>query len=549
MDLATPAGQEPADSPEISFCSHRGCWQEVDAQAAVCPSCRRRRPEEGWIHGPRPGRLIRRKYRLQKILGIGGFGSVYLARQMQRDLDLGPVVLKFLHRQWADQSGFRKRFVGEMQAIRKLGSHPHVVTVFDLDEDESGLPFMVMEYLPGEALQDLIDREGRIDLAQALNIAGQVANALDACHAEGIVHRDLKPDNIRLLKGKTDFAKVLDFGIARDTVVRQTVAHTFAGTPQYMAPEQILLQPVDGGADIYALGVLLFQCLAGRPPIQALSPMEYIKLNVNEQPDPLRSICPELPEKLEALLDKMMAKDRADRPASMSEVEQWLQEIALECGTQYYLMNPPDTWREVDPTAPTDPGEDEDGCSEEAECGEAATLEPQPPPPGPEPDPAPSSGSLSRYIPRQRLLHPGVLVGLVVVGLLVLILSLMGRCDTDFPVTEDTPSSAVTPPPLPPDATAPPAQPGHGADSGNRDALRQPDAEPAPPPTNGGTARTAPPEPRARTRKVWPRKRTRKRRLRGRKKATIRPLPAPSGEPVEPIIRALPSNPEETKVP
>ena len=603
MDAASPAGQEPAGTLEVSLCPRRGCWQEVEGLAPSCPSCRRSRPDDGWVKGPRPGRLIHRKYRLEKILGLGGFGLVYLARQVQQDFDLGPVVLKFLHRRWAEQQGFRLSFIREMQAIRKLGSHPHVVTVFDLEEEETGLPFMVMEYLPGETLQDLLERKKRLPLDQALNIAGQVANALGACHAAGIVHRDLKPDNIRLLSGKTDFVKVLDFGIARDTLTRQTIAHTFVGTPQYMSPEQILLQPVDGGADIYALGVVLFESLAGRPPIQARTPMEYIKLNIDVPPAPLRSVCPEMPPSLDALLERMMNKERSQRPASMEEVERRLKDIAAECGARFYLEDPPDTWRETrafspagqaqaepvpGPSPPDSPavvsvpkrsfsdrpaGEPApdpvldtpgDGASPLPAAPEGvrgastsdllhqvskemahATTEPPPSPVS-----EPFSGSLSELIPNRRLQRPLVLAGLGLAALLALLaFAVLPGGDT----RAGAGSTPVLPQPVPGPsrvATTPaarlepedkdPARPDLSIPDQGQPSLQAGDDRPP-------ASRPKPPAKLPRT-KRHPR-RARKPSPRRSKAPVIRALPAPPDDSPEPVIRALPPSPEEKSAP
>jgi len=278
------------------------------------------------------GRLVKSKYRVRARLGAGGFGVVVLANQVQGEIDLGEVVLKFLHGEVAQNPSVRRRFINEARATRKIRS-PHVVKVFDLDFDEQGLPFMVMEYLEGVSLQELMQRRGKLSPHRVFRIGLQVANALEESHRAGIIHRDLKPDNLLMLGDRSDdFVKVLDFGIARVPSARGTLTHTFMGTPRYMPPEQILQQEIDGGVDIYALGVILYECLSGRPPIQAMTPMEYLQLNLSARPTPLRQLCPDMPVPLEHLLEEMMAKSRADRPASMARVEQRLRTVGVANG-------------------------------------------------------------------------------------------------------------------------------------------------------------------------------------------------------------------------
>jgi len=254
---------------------------------------------------------------------------VLRARHEQEGQDFGEVVLKFLHPQMADDPSIRQRFMNEARAARKLTS-PHIVKIFDFDFDEQGHPFIVMEYLRGEELHALIKR-GPLEPARLVRISRQITGALQECHDAGILHRDLTPKNIILLGGhRQDFVKVLDFGIARlpDT----TLSMTMLGTPRYMAPEQILQEDLDARADIFALGVLLFQSLSGQPPIRAKKSVEYLQLNLDTRPRLLRSLCPQLPEALEQLLHAMMGKERDERPSSMLEVERRLLTIAEDQG-------------------------------------------------------------------------------------------------------------------------------------------------------------------------------------------------------------------------
>jgi eukaryotic-like serine/threonine-protein kinase len=306
------------------FCP--SCLRPVEADQPGCRACRHVRPASGWPADEYLGRVINGKYRVTRKLGEGGFGIVLHARQLQGGNDLGDVVLKFLHPHLAGQPPLRKRFVNEAKASRALRS-PHVVKVFDFDFDERGLPFIVMEYLQGSPLAAALER-GPLPPLRAVRIGIQVASALHECHLGGIVHRDLKPSNILLLSGKEDFVKLIDFGVARlpDTSLTQTML----GTPKYMAPEQIRQKDLDDGVDIFALGVVLFETLTGEEPIAARSALEYLQRNVSERPLLLRELAPHLPQRLEELLDSMMAKDRAARPATVERVEDELRAIAAE---------------------------------------------------------------------------------------------------------------------------------------------------------------------------------------------------------------------------
>ena len=296
-------------------------------ESEVCSKCKLPRPVSGWPRDPSLGRLVQQKYRLEERLGSGGFAVVYRATQLQGDLDLGQVALKFLRPHMAENESVRRRFINEARAAHKVGS-PHAVKVFDLGFDEDGVPFMAMEYLRGSSLDTEVAARGGLPAKRVVDIGLQVAGALAECHSLGIIHRDLKPDNLILLDGEDgDFVKVLDFGISRVPDPDGATTHTVMGTPRYMPPEQILQKKIDGGVDIFALGVILYECLAGRAPIPAETPMEYLQLNIHSAPVPLRLVRPDLSEDLESLLGKMMAKERDQRPASMGDVAMRLKAI------------------------------------------------------------------------------------------------------------------------------------------------------------------------------------------------------------------------------
>ena len=302
-----------------NFCP--SCRQPVEPDAAACGTCSYVRGKRGWPADLLVGKVILDKYRVDRRLGAGGFGVVVLAMQLHGQQELGHVVLKFLHNDLVNDESIMRRFVNEARAARQLAS-PHAVKVFDLAFGEDGVPFIVMEYLEGESLADtILAHEGWLPVERVLRIGMQVAQTLAECHDKDILHRDLKPDNILLLPGHhRDFVKILDFGIARVPSQVATVSNTFLGTPKYMAPEQLMQQEMDGRVDIFALGVILFECLAGIPPIPADTPMEYIVKNCITEPIEITSLVPDTPPRLAELIGRMLAKSADERPASMYEV-------------------------------------------------------------------------------------------------------------------------------------------------------------------------------------------------------------------------------------
>ena len=224
---------------------------------------------------PQVGQLINNKYRLVRVIGDGGMGSVYEA---QHEVLGSKVALKFLHPELAKRQGLVQRFLQEARVSAKIQSM-HVVRVSDVEQTPEGLPFIVMELLSGQSLQSLYEelyRNGkRLSYQDALDYAVQMLDGLEAAHEEGVVHRDLKPDNVMITKGKRGEAlvKLLDFGIAKLKINGElykglTRPGVLMGTPEYMAPEQVFsADAVDGRADIFSCGVMIFEMLAGRRPV------------------------------------------------------------------------------------------------------------------------------------------------------------------------------------------------------------------------------------------------------------------------------------------
>jgi serine/threonine-protein kinase len=272
-----------------------------------------------------PGDLIDEKYELIRLLGEGAMGSVFEGRHVS----IGRrVALKFLHRDHKKEPESLARFMREAQAAASIGSE-HIVEVTDIGKTADGTPYLVMEYLEGEDLDRVLEREVRLEPARAANIAVQTCRAVGAAHARGIIHRDLKPANLYVARRAdgTEHVKVLDFGIAkfRDSVSLMTPNLTATGmvlgTPYYMPPEQARgAKKADAQSDIYSLGVLMYEMLTGEMPFKGETYNELI-VNISTcDPTPVRMIRPELSEGLETVVMKAMARDPIDRYASMDEV-------------------------------------------------------------------------------------------------------------------------------------------------------------------------------------------------------------------------------------
>ena len=259
------------------------------------------------------------KYRLVEKLGQGGMAQVYKA--YQPDLDRY-VAIKVLHPHLTGDEDFATRFRREARAVAAI-EHPHIVRIYDFDSDED-LAFLVMEYLEGTSLKallhDLRRRDEQMDTAEVGRIVGAVAKALAHAHRQGLVHRDVKPSNVLIT---SDGRPVLtDFGIARivdETVI--TESGGTLGTPAYMSPEQGKGESGDARSDIYALGVMLYQLCTGRIPFDADTPYAIILKHITAPLPPPRSICPELPESVERVILKALAKDPDDRFQNAGELD------------------------------------------------------------------------------------------------------------------------------------------------------------------------------------------------------------------------------------
>jgi serine/threonine-protein kinase len=279
------------------------------------------------------GDLIAERFRLEQQLGEGGMGVVWAARHV---VTRKSVALKFVkHTNRADPET-RQRFLREARAACAV-RHPSVVEVHDVLELDDGSPVMVMDLLVGESMAQRLHREHKLPLPEVARIMVPVCAGVGSAHALGIVHRDLKPDNIFLCvegDGSTG-VKVLDFGIAKLTATEGDAAHTGAstntgmllGTPYYMAPEQMFAEKdIDHRADLWAIGVILYQALAGQRPTQGANVAQIIKVIARENIVPLRELAPSLPEPVLGLVGRLLALDRDERASDLREVVSVLSE-------------------------------------------------------------------------------------------------------------------------------------------------------------------------------------------------------------------------------
>ena len=276
---------------------------------------------------PTTGETIAERYRLDGRLGEGGMGIVYAATHT---VTRKRVALKVLRADYAADSNTRQRFLREARAASAV-RHPNVVQIHDVLELPGGVPAMVMELLEGETLAHKLDRDGPLDVGALVQFMLPVLSAVGTAHALGIVHRDLKPENIFLARthdGRVD-VKVLDFGIAKLTATEGDAARSggltgtgsMLGTPFYMSPEQSFGEPdIDHRADIWSLGVIFYECLAGERPTQAENIGQILKIVMTDAIVPLSQRVPGLPPEVTRLVGRMLQRERSARPADLREL-------------------------------------------------------------------------------------------------------------------------------------------------------------------------------------------------------------------------------------
>jgi serine/threonine-protein kinase len=258
-------------------------------------------------------------YEVKGVVGRGGMGVVLKAFDPALSRN---VAIKVLSASLATCGAARRRFLREAKAAAAV-AHEHVVSVFAVVET-AGLPFLVMEYVPGRSLQDRLDQQGPLGLPEILRIGMQTAAGLAAAHAQGLVHRDVKPANI-LLENGIERVKLTDFGLARAAAdAGVTQSGLVAGTPHYMAPEQARGEATDHRADLFSLGSTLYAICTGHPPFRAESPLAVLRRVSDDEPRPVRQINPEIPEWLEAIIARLHSKDPVGRFPSAAELAELL---------------------------------------------------------------------------------------------------------------------------------------------------------------------------------------------------------------------------------
>ena len=300
-----------------------------------CVHCGESHPAD-WSHCPRTGkalgtgkallgRTIAGRYRIVGVLGEGGMGAVYAAEHLM----LGRrVAVKRLHPELASDEQAVARFQREARAAAATG-HEHIVEILDMGFAEDGAPFLVMEYLTGESLAQVLKREKRLAASRACYVVGQILAGLEAVHDKGIVHRDLKPDNVFLTRkqGRNDYVKLLDFGVSKmrapDGGESNPLTRTgvMMGTPHYMSPEQASgTRSLDHRVDLYAVGVILYECLAGVVPFDGPNYHALLQSILLARPRPLDTLVQGLPPGLAHIVHKSMSKDTSERYPNAREM-------------------------------------------------------------------------------------------------------------------------------------------------------------------------------------------------------------------------------------
>lgn len=370
--VGAPVGSSKASSADLTAAAAAAlgvplsrhcttCDARYPADFLVCPRDATPLVEEteGVPADPLVGMLVGDTYQLIRLVGEGGMGRVYEARHLR--LKERRFAIKTLHTDLARNPEIVARFMREAESASSL-AHENVIDVFDVHHLPDGTPYLVGEFLEGEELAVHVSRYGPLSAQKAAIVARQVCSALAAAHARGIIHRDMKPENIFVLQSSIDAVtageassltvKVLDFGISKATGADRTdLTRTgvIMGTPSYMSPEQASGKEVDLRADIYSLGAVLYFSLTGKRPFDAPDPTSTLSMVLTQVPPRLRSVDAQIPETLELIVQRAMAKDPRDRFQTMMEFEKAL--AALDPGIREFRAPVPVEMQPLDANA------------------------------------------------------------------------------------------------------------------------------------------------------------------------------------------------------
>ena len=292
------------------------------------------------------GRTLDDKYLIEEHLGAGGMGAVYRARHLSMER---PVAIKVLHQRLVEDEAARVRFHIEARAAVML-QHANAVSVTDFGQTSEGCVYIVMELLEGRTLREILNREAPLETARAISLMLQASDAVAAAHEAGIIHRDLKPANILVTQSADQPAivKVFDFGIAKlaadkldddddsTTLVQQS---SVIGTPRYMAPEQSNGSGLTPAADVYSLGVILYEMLTGMAPFTGTTRAEIAQKHANDLPHSPREIVAAIPEGVERVVLRALEKQPTERPANAREFRDELLETAERLGLEHHALN------------------------------------------------------------------------------------------------------------------------------------------------------------------------------------------------------------------